>query len=94
MRGKKQRGEKQRGEKQAAVRTLRIESIAAGGAGVAHVEGRVVFVARTAPGDVVEAAVEAGSGATLRGRLVTVVEAGPERVEPACAHFEACGGAI
>jgi 23S rRNA (uracil1939-C5)-methyltransferase len=72
-------------------RTLRIESIAAGGAGVAHHEGRAVFVPRTAPGDLVEAAVEL-SGATLRARLLRVIEPGPGRIEPACRFVDACGG--
>lgn len=72
-------------------RTLRIESIAAGGAGVAHHEGRAVFVPRAAPGDLVEASVEPG-GAPLRGRLLRVIEPGPARVEPPCRFADACGG--
>lgn len=71
--------------------TLQIESIAAGGAGVAHDEGRAVFVPRAAPGDVVEAAVEPRGG-TLRGRLLRVITPGPGRVDVACAHVDACGG--
>lgn len=75
----------------AETRTLRIESIGAGGAGVAHHEGRAVFVPRTAPGDLVEASVEP-AGAALRGRLLGVLEPGPSRVEPACRFVETCGG--
>lgn len=71
--------------------TLQIESIAAGGAGVAHEQGRAVFVPRTAPGDVVEAAVEP-RGSTLRGRVLRVITPGPGRVDPACAHLDTCGG--
>lgn len=79
-------------------RTLTIESIAAGGDGVAHDgdaaaggRSRAVFVPRTAPGDVVEAAVEERGG-TLRGRVLRVLTPGPGRVEPACVYLEACGG--
>ena len=54
---------------QAKPRTLRIESIAAGGAGVARDSGRAVFVPRTAPGDLVEASVEARGG-TLQARVL------------------------
>lgn len=75
----------------ADTRTLRIESIAAGGAGVAHHEGRAVFVPRTAPGDLVLASIEPG-GATQRGRLLRVIEPGPDRVSPPCRFVEACGG--
>jgi 23S rRNA (uracil1939-C5)-methyltransferase len=72
-------------------RTLRIESIGAGGAGVAHHEGRAVFVPRSAPGDLVEASVEP-AGTTLRGRVLRVIEPGPGRVDPACRFVDACGG--
>ncbi len=72
-------------------RTLRIESIAAGGAGVARDSGRAVFVQRTAPGDLVEASVEARGG-TLQARVLRLVERGPGRVEPTCPFVEECGG--
>lgn len=75
----------------APARTLTIESIAAGGAGVAHDEGRAVFVPRTAPGDVVEATIEPRAGA-LAGRVLRVVTPGPARVDPPCVHIDACGG--
>jgi predicted RNA-binding protein with TRAM domain len=54
--------------------TLDIESIAAGGDGVARHDGLVVFVPRTAPGDRVVARV------TTKGRMARGVV---ERVEPA-----------
>jgi len=73
------------------VKRLRIESIAAGGAGVARDSGRAIFVPRTAPGEVVEATV-AARGGTLRATVLRVVEPGPGRVQPPCAYFEECGG--
>ena len=72
---------------------LRVDSIAAGGDGVGRREGLVVFVPRTAPGDVVR--VEAVQDSRLmRGRLMQLLTASPNRVQPACAHYEAdsCGG--
>jgi 23S rRNA (uracil1939-C5)-methyltransferase len=72
-------------------RPLRIESIAAGGAGVAHEGGRAIFVPRTAPGDLVEVAVEARGG-MLHGRVLRVIEPGPGRIAPPCPFVEACGG--
>ena len=86
-----QGGMKHHPQPQAKPRTLRIESIAAGGAGVAHDSGRAVFVPRTAPGDLVEASVEARGG-TLQARVLRLVERGPGRVEPACPFVEECGG--
>ena len=70
---------------------IRIESLAAGGDGVGRREGgEVVFVPRTAPGELVEAEVSAGKPA--RGSVLRVLEPSPERVEPACPYLAACGG--
>jgi 23S rRNA (uracil1939-C5)-methyltransferase len=73
--------------------TLDIESIAAGGDGVARSDGLVVFVPRTAAGDRVEAAVTV-KGRLARGVVERIERAGPGRVDPACAHYagDRCGG--
>lgn len=81
-----------RAEKSAVRETLRIESLAAGGAGVGHLaSGEVVFVPRTAPGDLVEAEVRTASK-PAQGRVLRIVEASAARAEPACPHLAACGG--
>ena len=70
-----------------------IESIAAGGDGVGRVEGRVVFVPRSAPGDVgVVDVPDTGRFARTEFRQLRV--ASPQRVQPACTHFvmDRCGG--
>ena len=72
-------------------RALRVEAIAAGGAGLAKDDGRAVFIPRTAPGDLAEVTLEARGGA-VHGKLLRVVEPGPGRVEPSCPFWEACGG--
>jgi len=66
-----------------SVLTLDIESIAAGGDGVARSGGLVVFTPRTAVGDRVAA-----------GVAESIEHRGPDRVEPECAHYERdrCGG--
>ena len=74
--------------------TLTITGFAAGGDGVARHEGLVVFTPRTAPGDTVVADVRV-EGRVGRGTLRRLEVAGPDRVAPACAHYEApdrCGG--
>ena len=69
-----------------------IESIGRRGDGVADLEGGIVHVPATAPGDRVAVALtEAGPG-RFRGRLLEVLEAGPDRREPPCRHFGECGG--
>ena len=73
--------------------TLDVESIAAGGDGVARHDGLVVFVPRTAPGDRVTARVDQ-KGRLGRGTVVTVDHEGADRVVPGCAHYsdDGCGG--
>ncbi len=71
---------------------LHIESLAAGGAGVARLADRTaVFVPGAAPGEQVEAEVDRNTR-PARGRLLRVIEASADRVEPACLHAAACGG--
>jgi 23S rRNA (uracil1939-C5)-methyltransferase len=72
---------------------LRVDSIAAGGDGVGRLDGLAVFVPRTAPGDVVDAAIRQ-QGRLARGRLLRVLETSADRVVPACRHYDGdrCGG--
>ncbi|MFN2603939.1 MAG: TRAM domain-containing protein [Gemmatimonadaceae bacterium] len=73
--------------------SLEIDSIAAGGDGVGRNNGLVVFVPRTAPGDLVTARI-AGKGTFARGSLRTIARASSERIEPPCPHYtrDRCGG--
>jgi 23S rRNA (uracil1939-C5)-methyltransferase len=80
-----------RGPARTAVVT--IDSIAAGGDGVARADGMVVFVPRTAPGDVAE--IDLVPGARFaRGALRALRAPSPDRVEPRCQHYtrDKCGG--
>jgi len=73
--------------------SVSIDSIAAGGDGVGRSNGLVVFVPRTAPGDVVTAQISA-KGHFARGALRTVITPSPDRIEPPCPHYtrDRCGG--
>lgn len=73
--------------------TLEIESIAAGGDGVGRIDRQVVFVPRTAPGDVARIRYVA-NGRFARGVLLGLDRSSPERVVPACGHYvvDRCGG--
>jgi len=70
-----------------------IDSIAAGGDGVGRTNGLVVFVPRTAPGDLVTAQIS-GRGHFARGALRSVVTPSAVRIEPPCPHYtrDKCGG--
>ncbi|MEK6608510.1 MAG: RsmD family RNA methyltransferase [Myxococcota bacterium] len=71
---------------------VRLESLAFGGEAVGHADdGRVVLVARGAPGDRVRVRVTAEHKRWLRAEICEIVEAGADRVPPACPHFADCG---
>lgn len=78
-----------------STRTIRIDRLAAGGDGVARDDGLVIFVPRTAPGDVIEAeVVHDGKARFARGRMLQVLTPSNARVAPPCVHYvrDACGG--
>ena len=72
---------------------LEVQSIAAGGDGVGRTGGLVVFVPRTAAGDVARVRIESVKR-FARGRLESILRPSAERVEPPCPHYAAdsCGG--
>ncbi len=73
--------------------TLHVDSLAAGGDGVARLDGMAVFVPRTAPGDVVRVQLTRRNRFG-RGRVLAVVEPSRDRVVAPCAHYDrdGCGG--
>lgn len=72
--------------------TLRIDRLAYGGSGVGRVDGYVVFVPLTAPGDLVRARVTKAKRTFAEADLVEVLEPGPDRTHPPCPYFGPCGG--
>ncbi|HEX2166517.1 MAG TPA: TRAM domain-containing protein, partial [Longimicrobiales bacterium] len=72
---------------------LRIDSIAAGGAGVGRDgEGRAVFVHRTVPGELVAARVLETRKRWARAHLERVIDSAPSRREAPCRFYARCGG--
>lgn len=71
---------------------LTIDSAAFKGAGVGRVGGIAVFVPGTAPGDRVKARILKKKKRHLHAKLLEVLEASPDRIEPKCSHADVCGG--
>lgn len=69
-----------------------IESVAAEGKAVAHVDGCVLFVEFAVPGDVVDVRVIKKKKNYLEGRIIRIVKPSEKRLEPFCEHFGVCGG--
>lgn len=69
-----------------------IESVAAEGKAVAHVDSCVLFVEFAVPGDVVDVRVVKKKKNYLEGRIIRMVKPSEQRLEPFCEHFGVCGG--
>ena len=69
-----------------------IESLDREGRGVAHVEGKAVFVEGALPRERVEYEVLKRKPSYDTGRLVRVLRESAARVAPRCAYFGVCGG--
>ena len=71
---------------------VEIERILPGGLGLAHADGKTVFVSLAAPGDRVRVIVEREQGNVLFASIVEIVTPSPVRIEPPCPYFGRCGG--
>ncbi len=71
---------------------LDLEDLALGGKGLAHHEGRVVFVDRGLPGDRVRARASRVRKRFIEARVDELEPRGPHRVAAPCTHVAACGG--
>ena len=69
-----------------------IERILPGGVGLAHAEGRTLFVALAAPGDVVRARLDQIRGKLAFASIEEIITPSPVRIEPPCPYFGRCGG--
>jgi 23S rRNA (uracil1939-C5)-methyltransferase len=71
---------------------LTIETIAANGYGLARVDGKVVFVERTVPGDVVDVRLSKNKSDYAQGYPTHFHQRSELRGEAFCSHFGTCGG--
>ena len=71
---------------------LTIERLSYGPAGVGRLDGKVVFVPGTVPGDTVEVAIEEEKKTYAVARLVAVLQPSAQRRQPPCPYVPRCGG--
>lgn len=75
-----------------AVVSVRIETWAAGGRGLARVGGRVWMIDGAVPDDVVRARIRRDHGRWVEGEVVSIAEPSTSRRAPPCAIQAICGG--
>lgn len=73
---------------------LQIERMADNGQGVAHVDGKLVFVAGALSGEWVQAARVKRHASYDEASATEILEPAAERVTPPCPAYERCGGCV
>lgn len=73
---------------------LDIESLDLEARGIAHRDGKVVFVEGALPGERVQASVVRRKPSYEKARTERVLRASSQRVTPTCPHFGVCGGCV
>lgn len=71
---------------------VKIESLSHEGRGVAHIDGKAIFVSGALPGEKVTFIYTSTSRKHDEGKIEAVLVASPDRVEPKCVHYDICGG--
>jgi len=72
--------------------TVTIERLSYGPAGIAHIDGKVVFVPGTAPGDEVVIEIDSQKKNYATARVVAILSPSPFRRQPPCSYVVHCGG--
>ena len=79
-------------KKGVTIDSLEITGISSEGKGVGRVDGQVVFVKETVPGDVVRVKIIGKKKKFLKAYVEEFLERSGERADPFCEHFGLCGG--
>lgn len=71
---------------------VRISELSWGGEGIGRIEGKVVFVPYSLPGEVVEVELVRSKKTYSQGKLIRLLNSSPDRIEPPCSFYRKCGG--
>jgi 23S rRNA (uracil1939-C5)-methyltransferase len=77
---------------EALARLADVESLDHEGRGVAHVDGKAIFIEGALPGERVEFVSYRRKPSFELADAIRILAASPSRVEPRCPHFGTCGG--
>jgi len=74
------------------MKIARVESLDREGRGVAHVEGKAVFIDGALPGETVRYAPYRSKPSYEQAQLLELIQSSAARVAPRCPHYQICGG--
>jgi 23S rRNA (uracil1939-C5)-methyltransferase len=85
-------GRRRRAKVDLTVYEAEIVELSHEGRGIAKVEGKTTFIHGALPGERVKYQIIEKKRAYDVAKVVEVISASPDRIEPICPHFELCGG--
>ena len=71
---------------------ITVDAMAHGGEAVGRIDGKAHFVAGAIPGERIEIEIFKEKSRWARGRLIEILDASPDRVDPPCPAYPVCGG--
>jgi 23S rRNA (uracil1939-C5)-methyltransferase len=74
------------------LQSIEILTSGAEGQSIAKVDGKVIFVERAVPGDVVDLKITSDRRGWLVAEITQIIKPSENRVTPFCEHFNVCGG--
>lgn len=74
------------------IKTVTIERLVYGGSGLGRIDGKVVFIPLTLPGEIIEARIEESKKRYDKGLILRILAPSPGRIPAPCPHFGRCGG--
>ena len=69
-----------------------IESLSHEGRGIAHIDGKIIFIDGALPGETVRFNYTGQRSRFAEGAAFEVTNSSPDRVDPGCSYFAICGG--
>lgn len=76
----------------AKILALKVEKMTMGGQGIGYINGKVCFVDRVIPGEIIQAEIFEEKRDYSIAKAMAVINPSPHRLNPACPIFNRCGG--
>ena len=78
--------------KRSVVMKVEIEKMDNEGRGITHIDGKVTFVNKTIPEDIVDIEITKNTKNYNEGIIKNIIKESPKRIEPFCPFYYLCGG--
>ena len=62
------------------------------GRGIGYINGKIIFVSKSLPGDILEVDITNEKKNFMEGKIIKIIKASNTRIKPLCPYFFECGG--